>query len=115
MTTLKLRDGPVTHYHSQQMVDLCEKWLLEYFSDRQPRKPGDLEDDFCGEPSVMEMFIDLQGRWRATPFYPALALLIDKGLIVYWQDEDDTVWYELKKGHYYFTSDSLIDESDKGG
>lgn len=90
MPTIQLKDGHcATHNHSDRMVALATKWLREYFSDSQARRPGDLEDDFAGQWSIN------QGPWRATPFYPALALLIDGGEIVFECDEEGTVWYAV--------------------
>lgn len=93
MTTEQLKDGPVTHSQTDAMVTLAEKWLLEYFAAFGPRRPGDLEDDFCGEPGIYEVMTNMQGRWRDSPFYPALGRLIDKGLLRWWQDVENDVWY----------------------
>ncbi len=95
MTTEQLKDGAVTYQQSERMVALAEKWLLEYFSDGVPRRPGELEDDFAGEPSTLEMLEQLQGRWRNTPFFPALARLVDKGSIAHEQAENGDVWYAI--------------------
>ena len=95
MKTEQLKDGAVTYQQSERMVALAEKWLLEYFDDGVPRRPGELEDDFAGEPGIGEMLMKLQGRWRDTPFFPALSRLIDKGSIVYEQADDGDVWYAL--------------------
>lgn len=95
MKTEKLKDGEVTYQQSERMVSLAEKWLLEYFSDGVPHGPGELEDDFAGEPTLVEMMVELQGRWRNTPFYPALARLVDSGKIVYEQDADGDVCYAI--------------------
>lgn len=95
MKTEQLKDGAVTYQQSERMVMLAEKWLLEYFGDRVPRRPGELEDDFAGEPGIGEMLMQIQGRWRNTPFFPALARLIDKGSIVYEQADDGDVWYAI--------------------
>jgi hypothetical protein len=81
MTTEHLKDGPVTYSQTDVMVSLAEKWLHEYFAAFGPKRPGDLEDDFCGEPGMLEMTYIPQGRWRDSPFYPALARLIDKGVV----------------------------------
>lgn len=75
------------------MVNLAEKWLLEYFSDNIPRRSGELEDDFAGEPSLYDQITSPLGRWFSTPFFPALARLVDKGLIVYKKDDNNHIWY----------------------
>jgi hypothetical protein len=72
------------------MVSLATKWLREYFSDKQARRPGDLEDDFAGQWSFN------QRAWRATPFYPALALLVDHGEVVFEVDSEGIVWYAMQ-------------------
>lgn len=71
------------------MVALATNWLREYFSDKIARRPGDLEDDFAGKWSFD------QGPWRNTPFYPALAVLVDAGEIVYEVADDGDVWYAV--------------------
>lgn len=99
MTTQQLKGGSVTYQQSERMVSLAEKWLLEYFSDGVPRRPGDLEDDFAGEPSIAEMLTKLQGRWRDTPFFPALGRLVSDKKVVYETDKDGVVWYKINP-HY---------------
>jgi hypothetical protein len=88
MKTIQLKGGECSHNHSDRMVRLARKWLLEYFSDGISRQPGDLEDDFAGQWSM-----SLQ-PWRHTPFFPALALLVDEGCIVF-ENKDDGYWYSL--------------------
>lgn len=96
MTTIEhMKEGRVTHSHTEAMVTLAEKWLLEYFAAAGPRQPGELEDDFCGEPPLLEMLMNTQGRWRSSPFYPALARLVDKGKLRWWKDGDGIIWYSL--------------------
>jgi hypothetical protein len=95
MTIENLKEGPVTYSQSDAIVTLAEKWLHEYFTAFGPKRPGDLEDDFCGQPSIFEMMSDLQGRWRESPFYPALGRLIDKGLVRWRRAENGEVWYAL--------------------
>ena len=90
--TIKLDNGEATTSHSPRMVNLATKWLEEYFSDGKARTPGDLEDDFTGRWSL------LQEPWRDTPFYPALAVLVKGGKVVYGTDADGSYWY-AKKGH----------------
>ena len=94
MTKEKLKEGVVTYFQSDALITLAEKWLLEYLMSFGPKRPGDMEDDFCGKPGILEMMSNMQGRWRASPFYQALARLIDKGKVCWWKDEDDTVWYK---------------------
>ena len=79
------------------MVELAAKCLLSYFETFGSRNPGDLEDDFCGEPETFEIMSNLQGRWRKSPFYPALAHLVDRGMVQYWRDSSGYVWYDLSK------------------
>lgn len=97
--TEHLKDGPVTYWHSDAMVTLAEKWLFEYLCAFGPKRPGDMEDDFCGEPGILEMMSNLQGRWRSSPFFPALARLVDKGLVHYSADVDGIFWYSPKDYH----------------
>lgn len=92
MTTLQLKDGPCSHNHSERMVSLAKKWLLEYFGDGVARKPGEIEDDLAGQWSLTLV------PWRHTPFFPAMALLIDEGAMTYERDGDGAVWYALP-GH----------------
>lgn len=90
MPTIQLKDSHcVSHNHSERMVALATKWLREYFSDRMARRPGDLEDDLAGQWSL-----DL-APWRSTPFYPALAVLVDAGEIVFETDDTGDVWYAV--------------------
>jgi hypothetical protein len=96
MQTEELKDGPVTYQQSPVMVTFAEKCLLEYFAQFGPKRPGDLEDDFCGEPGMFEMMSNFQGRWRSSPFYPALGRLVDKQQVQYRQDETGGIWYSLK-------------------
>lgn len=77
------------------MVELAKKWLLEYFADGSAKRPGDLEDDFCGEPGIGEMLVSMQGRWRESPFYPALGHLVNDGKIVFEVANDGDVFYAL--------------------
>ena len=93
MKTEKFKDGPVTYAQSKAMVTLAEKWLLEYLVEFGPKRPGDMEDDFCGEPGLGEMLRGIQGRWRASPFYPALARLVDKGQVGWARNAEGVVWY----------------------
>jgi hypothetical protein len=78
-----------TTHHPAWLVKLATKWLGEYFDDGKPRRPGDLEDDFCGQWSI-----DL-GPWRSTPFYPALANLVHQGRVVFGVDGEGTYWYAI--------------------
>ena len=93
MKTIKLNDGTFCrHNHSDRMVKLAYKYLTEYFSDNCARRPGDFEDDFCGKWSFD------QGPWRASPFYPALALLVSEGSVMYRVDEGTgDFWYGTEK------------------
>ena len=93
MKTETMRDGTVTYQQSEQMVSLAERWLLEYFEEFGPRRPGEMEDDFAGEPSLPEVLCNSGCRWRSTPFFPALARLIDKGFLVFERDVEGDVWY----------------------
>ena len=79
----------VTHGHSERMVGLSTKWLEEYFSDGLARKPGDMEDDFVG------MWSFGLEHWRCTPFFPALAVLVRDGKVVFGQDAEDNLWYAV--------------------
>ena len=97
MKTERFKDGNVTHPHSDVMVALAENWLIEYFTTLGARRPGDMEDDFCGTPTMGEMMVNAQGRWRQSPFYPALARLVDKGAVRFWKDDDDDFWYAAKQ------------------
>lgn len=94
MKTERFKDGNVTHSHSDAMVALAEKWLLEYLTAFGPKMPGDMEDDLCGEVGLGEMLANPQGRWRKTPFYPALARLVEKGA-VRWYSEAGYIRYSL--------------------
>ena len=93
MPTEKFKDGAVTYEQSKAMVTLAEKWLLEYLVKFGSQRPGDMEDDFCGEPGLGEMLRNSQGRWRSSPFYPALARLVDKGGVVWAKDAKGDIWY----------------------
>ena len=97
MATEHLKDGPVTYAQTSAMVTLAEKWLLEYFAAFGQKRPGDLEDDFCGKPSALEMTENPQGRWRDSPFCPALARLVDRGAVHWWKADNGDFWYALKK------------------
>lgn len=92
MTILQLKDGTCSHNHSERMVALAKKWLLEYFSDGVARRPGEMEDDFAGQWSMT------LGPWRHTPFFPALALLIDEGEMTFERDDAGYLWYAIP-GH----------------
>lgn len=92
MNILQLKDGTCSHNHSERMVNLAKKWLLEYFGDGIARRPGDMEDDFTGQWSMA------LGPWRHTPFFPALALLIDEGAMTFEQDDAGDFWYAIP-GH----------------
>lgn len=91
LTTIKLKDGEVCHHnHSDRMVQLSKKYLMEYFSDGDIKKPGNLEDDFTGQWSIQLT------PWKLCPFYPALALLVDEGHIIWDRDETGDIRYALK-------------------
>lgn len=94
--TEELKEGTVTYQQSPEMVAFAEECLLKYFERFGPKHPGDLEDDFCGEPGLYECMTNLQGRWRSSPFYPALGRLVDKQQVQYRQDETGDIWYSLK-------------------
>jgi hypothetical protein len=81
--------------HSERMVELAVKWLEEYFSDGVPRRPGDLEDDFCGQWSIN------LNPWMQTPFYPALAVLAHEGKIIYGLD-DKSPPESLQYGDFWY-------------
>ena len=89
MNTLQFKDGTCSHNHSERMVNLAKKWLLEYFGDGVARMPSEMEDDLAGQWSMN--FVP----WRNTPFFPALALLIDEGLMAYEKDDEDNFWYAI--------------------
>ena len=93
MKTERFKAGNVTHQHSDAMVALAEKWLVEYLTFFGTQRPGDMEDNFCGEPSMGELMSNPQGRWRQSPFYPALARLVDRGEVRYWSDAVGDVQY----------------------
>ncbi len=95
MNKEKFIDGEVTYAQTKEMVDFAEKCLLWYFKIFGKKRPGDLEDDFCGEPETAEFLLNPQGRWRSSPFYPALGRLVDKGLVTYCLDDDMDFWYSI--------------------
>ncbi len=90
-------DGTVTYSQRKEMVDFAEGVLLKYFEMFSPKRPGDLEDDFCGMPDAYEMLTNCQGRWRETPFYPALGRLVSNGLVTYVKDGSGDWWYSYKE------------------
>ena len=93
MAIEKLKEGPVTYQQTKEMVDFAEECLLKYFEIFGEKRPGDLEDDFCGYPGDLECRMNPQGRWRDTPFYPALGRLVDKGTVSFEIDDDGDIWY----------------------
>lgn len=96
MTTEYLKDGPVTYSQSDAMVNLAEKWLLEYFTTFGDRRPGDLEDDFCGGRCTFVLaLIGQPSAWSNTPFFPALGRLVDKGFVRCYTAEDGDIFYSL--------------------
>lgn len=87
MKTIKTGTEQCTHNYSDAMVALAMLELREYFADNKPRRPGDLEDDFTGQWSFSGE------HWRDTPFFPALAVLVNAGEIVFETDNEGIVWY----------------------
>lgn len=96
MVTENLKDGPVTHSYTKEMVAFAANCLAKYFEIFGAKRPGDLEDDFCGQPGMFEMMSNIQGRWRESPFYPALGHLVDMGIVYYWKDEHGDFWYDIQ-------------------
>ena len=95
MTIEHFKEGDLTHYHSNEMVELAEQMLIQYFSEFGSKRPGDLEDDLCGGAGFEGIFDTPLGNWRKSPFYPALGRLVDKEKVKYWTDENHIVWYAL--------------------
>lgn len=95
MRTEKLKDGSVTHCHSDTIVDAAEVDLLDYLATHGEQRPGELEDRFCGRPTSSEILRDMLGRWRGSPYYPALARLVDRGVVSYRRDETGDIWYGI--------------------
>jgi len=96
MITKNLKDGPITYDHSRNMVFFAANCLVKYFELFGAKRPGEMEDDFCGKPGLFEMMSNIQGRWRASPFYPALGHLVDMDIVYYWTDDTGDVWYDVK-------------------
>jgi hypothetical protein len=96
--TLKNCGGEITYSQDERLVSLAEKWLLEYFSDGIERSPTILEEDFTGQDSVGSLLhVQYYGKmpWYGTPFFPALARLVDRGEIIHRLDEDGNNWYKI--------------------
>lgn len=90
MTVIQLKNGETcTHNHSERMVTLAKKWLLDYFSDGVARRSHDMERDLVGR---MSFYLE---RLGATAFIPAIALLIDEGALVYGREGRGYFWYAL--------------------
>lgn len=97
MATEHFKEGTVTYSQSSDLVTLTEKWLIYYFGAFGAKRMGELEDDLCGEPGVAEIMENPLGRWRSSPFYPALARLVDKNIVHFRKDAEDDIWYGLAK------------------
>lgn len=95
MRTEKLSSGSTTHGYTDAMVSFAEECLYAYFKEFGPKRPGELEDDFCGCPSTVEILTNFQGHWRESPFYPALGHLVDKKIVYFWIDESGDIWYDI--------------------
>lgn len=69
------------------MIALAKKELVKLFSTGKVFRPGNLEDLFAGRWSL-----DL-GYWRATPHFPALAQLVNEGIVDFGIMPDGDVVY----------------------
>lgn len=94
MTIEHLKDGDVTHFSSEAMINLAEQMIVQLISESGPKRPGDLEDCLCGGQNLASWLSPLE-NWRNSPFYPALARLVDSDKVKYWIDNDGIVWYGL--------------------
>jgi hypothetical protein len=92
MRTEIVEGGTLTHGYSDETWVAVKDELLDFVKGG-PKRPGDLEDRFCGIPTVRELVCDPQGRWRASPYYPALGRLVSQGTVKWKQDEEGVVWY----------------------
>ena len=97
MRTEKLKDGFVTHCHTDAVIKAAEDDLLLYFTEHGRQCMGAIEDRFCGEPSSLEILTDTLGRWYGSPYFPALGRLVDRGEVMWVRDGAGNVWYGLRK------------------
>ena len=93
-----LKDGNITHHFTPQEIVYAEQILLTHLR-TAPRRPGELEDYFCGVPTLAETLLCPLGRWKESMFYPALGRLVDTKVVVWWQDNTDDVYYGLPSAH----------------
>lgn len=95
MTTLELEDGECTHIAALP-ASTASGLLLK----NGPLRTGDLEDILCGEQNLFRVLLgneELLDAWRNSPFFPALALLVDAGEVAWRRDpETEYVWYSLE-------------------
>lgn len=101
MNTEQFKDGSVSYSQSPKLIDMAERWLVEYLIEFGEKKPGELEDELVAEPSSYDLVTNPQANWRKSPFYPALGRLFSKGVVSYKiNDEDDVIYFindEYKK------------------
>lgn len=90
MRTETLKYGKVTHPYSDQMVLLAMEELRTHFVNSGEQRPGDLEDALAGGMKDLGL-----GAWRSTPYFPALARMVDAGTVSYREDENGVIWYRL--------------------
>jgi hypothetical protein len=96
MRTEQLKDGTVTHCHTDAAIEAAELDVLGYLLTHGEQRPGDLEDHFCGEPTDIEVMCDMLGRWFRSPYFPALGRLVDRGEVTWRCDESGDVWYRAE-------------------
>lgn len=89
--------GTCTHYFLPAAVE-AGKVAIRSLLATQPHRPGDLEDALCGEQKLLRVAFglsDILEAWRDSPFFPALAHLINDGEVSYKVEKDGEVWYSL--------------------
>ena len=79
--------------YQKHLHEAAKQFLLVYFSDGKERMPSDFDEEIIRGLDITFM----NGpRWNNTPFFFALASLIDEGKIQYWQCNEGLHHYKLK-------------------
>lgn len=69
--------------------------LLSYFKIKGARNPGDMEDDLCGRPPLLDNVLIPLRRFKFSRFFDAFKELVKNNEIVFEVDKNGYVFYAL--------------------
>ena len=75
----------------ERLVSPAKEFLKIYFSDGKERMPSDFDEDIMGGMDISFMFGN--PKWNDTPFFLALAELVEEGVVKFKKLEDGRYVY----------------------